>query len=184
MAFNVNDFRSQLQYGGAKPTLFEVQIQNPVSNIADLKSTFMIKTAQLPSSELGEIQAPYFGRKIKLAGDRTFQPWSVTVINDEDFVVRNAMETWMSFMNSHEGNMQQFGTSSPAAYKSQAIINQYAKTGQIIRTYKFHGLYPANITEIQMSWGAVDEIEEFGVTFNYDWWTVEGLTGNAATDAQ
>lgn len=183
MAFNVNDFRSQLQYGGAKPTLFEVQIQNPVSQLADLKSSFMIKSAALPSSELGEIQAPYFGRKIKLAGDRTFQPWNVTVINDEDFLVRNAMETWMSFLNSHEGNLQQFGTSSPAAYKSQAIINQYSKTGDILRTYKFHGLYPANVTEIAMSWESVDAIEEFGVTFNYDWWTVEGRTGNAATDA-
>lgn len=183
MAFNVNTFRSQLQYGGAKPTLFEVQIQNPVTQLADLKAGFMIKAAVLPSSEIGEIQAPYFGRKIKMAGDRTFQPWTVTVINDEDFLVRNAMETWMSFMNSHEGNLQQFGTSSPAAYKTQAVINQYAKTGEILRTYKFHGLYPANLSEIAMSWESVDAIEEFSVTFNYDWWTVEGLTGNAATDA-
>lgn len=183
MSFNVNDFRSQLQFGGAKPTLFEVQIQNPVSNLADLKSSFMIKAASLPSDEIGEVQAPYFGRKIKLAGDRTFQPWTVTVINDEDFLVRNAMETWMSYLNSHEGNLQQFGSSSPAAYKTQAIINQYSKNGAILRTYKFHGLYPTNMSEIAMAWESTDQIEEFSVTFNYDWWTVDGATGNAATNA-
>lgn len=183
MAFNVNDFRAQLQFGGAKASLFEVQIQNPVSNIADLKSSFMIKSSSLPSSQMGMVEAPYFGRKIKLAGDRTFTDWEVTVINDEDFLVRNAMETWMSYLNSHEGNLQQFGTSSPAAYKSQALIKQYAKTGNVIRTYKFDGLFPMSVSPISMSWESVDQIQEFNVTFAYDWWTVDGPTGNAATDA-
>lgn len=181
MAFNVNTFRSNLEFGGAKPTLFDVTILNPVLGLADLKSTFLIKAAALPGSTIGEIPVPYFGRTIKIAGDRTFDPWTVTVINDEDFLVRNAMESWLSYINSHEGNIQQFGTSSPAAYKTQAIINQYAKTGDVIRTYKFHGLFPTNVDQIAMSWEAVDQIEEFNVTFQYDWWTVEGSTGTAAT---
>jgi hypothetical protein len=181
MSFNVNTFRSQLEFGGAKPSLFDVTILNPVAGINDQKTTFMIKAASLPSSTLGEIPVAYFGRTIKLAGDRTFEPWGVTVINDEDFAVRNAMETWSSWMNSHEGNIQLFGTSSPAAYKAQAIINQYGKNGNVIRTYKFHGLFPTNIEAINMAWDLTDQIEEFGVTFSYDWWTVEGSTGTAAT---
>lgn len=181
MAFNVNTFRSQLEFGGAKPTLFDVTIPNPAAPVADIKMPFMISSATLPESRVGEITVPYFGRVIKLAGDRTFEPWTVTVLNDEDFLIRNAMETWMSYLNSHEGNMQQFGTSSPAAYKVQAIIKQYAKTGDVIRTYKFHGLHPVNVTAIEMNWGSVDLLETFQVTFNYDWWTVEGSTGTGGT---
>lgn len=183
MSFNVNDFRSQLQYGGAKASLFEVQIQNPVTSIADLKSSFMIKAASIPPSQMGEIQVGYFGRKIKLAGDRTFPEWSVTVINDEDFLVRNALETWNSYLNSHEGNLQQFGTASPAAYKTQALVKQYSKTGNVIRTYKFDGLFPTSVSTIELNWDTVDQIQEFTVTFAYDWWTVDGPTGNAATDS-
>jgi hypothetical protein len=113
MAFNINDLRSQLVLGGAKPSLFQVQITNPVNGIADIKVPFMVKAATLPPSTLGTIEVPYFGRKIKLAGDRTFDTWAVTVINDEDFAVRNAMETWMSSINTHQGNITTFGSATP-----------------------------------------------------------------------
>lgn len=183
MAFNVNNFRSQLEFGGARPTLFQVQIQNPVSNLADLKSSFMIKSATLPESTLAQIQVGYFGRKINVAGDREFSPWTVTVINDEDFVVRNSLEQWLAYINSHEGNIQQFGTARPAAYKTQARITQYSKDGSILRVYKFQGLFPTSVSAIDMSWDSQSSIEEFQVTFQYDWWTIDGgTTGNAATD--
>lgn len=182
MAFNVNQFRSQLEFGGARTTLFEVQIQNPVSNLADLKTAFMVKAAVLPASNIAQLQVPYFGRKINVTGDRTFDPWTVTVMNDEDFVVRNALEQWMSFMNAHEGNIQQFGTSRPSAYKTQALITQYGKDGTKLRVYKFQGLFPTAVSEIGMNWEG-ESIEEFQVTFSYDWWTVSGgTTGNAGTD--
>ena len=106
MAFNINDMRSGLALGGAKPSLFQVQISNPVTSLADLKAPFMIRAAALPASTLNPIEVPYFGRKIKIAGDRTFDPWTVTVINDEDFLVRNAMEQWMNSINSHTGNLR------------------------------------------------------------------------------
>lgn len=182
MAFNLNDFRSQLEFGGSKSSLFEVQIRNPVNNAADLKSSFMIKAAQLPQSTLGEIPVSYFGRKIYVAGDRTFEPWQVTVINDEDFIVRNALEQWSSNINAHVGNIQQFGTSAPAAYKTQALITQYGKNGNAIRQYKFDGLFPTEVSAMESNWES-ESIHEFQVTFRFDWWTVDGPTGNADTDA-
>jgi len=185
MAFNINDLRSQLALGGAKPSLFQVQITNPTSNnISDDKFRFMAKAATLPPSTLGFIEVPYFGRKIKLAGDRTFDTWTVTVINDEDFAVRNAMETWMSSINTHQGNITTFGSASPLQYKAQAQITQFSKTGVPLRVYNFNGLFPVNVSEVQMDWGTTDAIEEFTVTFQYDWWDISGgVTGDAGTNA-
>ena len=111
-----------------------------------------------------------------------FPEWSVTVINDEDFLIRDAMEQWSSAINKHEGNIRATGGSSPALYKSQAQITQYAKTGSIIRVYDFHGLWPSEISPIEMSWEAENQIQEFNVTFQYDWWTVRGSTGTGGTD--
>lgn len=184
MAFNINDLRSQLVLGGAKPSLFQVQITNPVNGLADIKVPFMVKAATLPPSTLGTIEVPYFGRKIKLAGDRTFDTWTVTVINDEDFAIRNAMEQWMSAINTHQGNITTFGSASPLQYKAQAQITQFSKTGVPVRVYNFNGLFPVNVSEVQMDWSATDTIEEFTVTFQYDWWDISGgITGDAGTNA-
>lgn len=180
MAFNVNELRSQLSLGGARNTLFQVQIQNPANSVADIKLPFMVTSATLPESNLGVIEVPYFGRKVKLAGDRTFGDWSVTVINDEDFLVRNAMEQWANQIQSLQGNLRGFGTASPTAYKSVANVTQYSKTGVPIRTYTFNGIFPSAISTIDLDWNATDQIEQFSVTFQYDWWEVSGgVTGNA-----
>jgi hypothetical protein len=112
MAFNVNEIRSQMVGGGARPTLFQVQITNPANGAGDLKVPFMVKATSLPASNLGTIEVGYFGRKVKVAGDRTFDEWSVTVINDEDFLIRNAMEEWMNQINLHQQNTRGFGTSN------------------------------------------------------------------------
>lgn len=182
MAFNINEMRSQLTGGGAKASLFQVQITNPVTNIADLKVPFMVTASNIPESTLGVIEVPYFGRKIKLAGDRTFGEWQVTVMNDEDFLIRNAMEAWMNSINSHVSNLRQFPTSSPSEYKQQAQITQYSKAGVPIRTYQFNGIFPSSVSAIQMDWNDVDTIERFDVTFQYDWWDVSGgVTGDAGT---
>ena len=183
MAFNINDLRSQLTYGGAKYSLFQVQLNFPGSlgqTIAAAKAPFMIKAASLPASSLATIEVPYFGRRIKLAGDRSFEAWNVTVINDEDFLVRNALEDWSSSINAHIGNVSGFGTASPNEYKANASITQYSKTGQAVRRYEFRGLYPSDIAAVEMNWEA-DGIQEFGVTFQYDWWSVSGVNGTLAT---
>ena len=182
MSFNVNELKSQLTFGGARPSLFQVQLQNPVNGTGDLKTPFMVKAASLPADNVGVIEVPYFGRKIKQAGDRTFEEWTVTVINDEDFLVKNAMENWMSSINSHQGNVREFSSASPEAYKSQAQITQFSKTGVPLRVYNFVGLFPTNISAIEMGWETTDTIEEFTVTFQYDWWDISGgITGTAGT---
>jgi hypothetical protein len=180
MAFNINEIRSQLALGGARNTLFQVTIQNPANGAADIKVPFLVRAAQIPASTLGLIEVPYFGRKIRLAGDRVFADWTVTVINDEDFLIRNAMEQWSNQIQTHQGNLRNFATASPSAYKAQAQVTQFSKTGQPIRTYTFNGIFPTEVSPIEMDWNATDTIEEFTVTFQYDWWEVTaGTTGNA-----
>ena len=180
MAFNINEMRSQLTLGGARPTLFQVNISNPANSAGDLKSPFLIRASQVPASTLGFIEVPYFGRKVKIAGDRTFAEWNVTVVNDEDFLIRNSMEEWMNTINSHLGNVRGFGSASDLSYKSTAQVIQYSKTGVPIREYSFNGIFPTNITEMDVDWNATDVIQEFNVTFQYDWWEVTGgSTGNA-----
>jgi len=180
MAFNVNEIRSQLTLGGARNSLFQVQFQNPANGAGDLKVPFMVRTAQIPSSDLGIIEVPYFGRKIKLAGDRTFADWTVTVINDEDFAIRNALEQWSNQINSLQGNLRTFSGAAPSLYKANAEVTQFSKTGVPIRTYKFNGIFPQTISTIDVDWNATDSIEEFTVTFQYDYWEVSGgITGNA-----
>ena len=180
MAFNINEMRSQLALGGARASLFQVQITNPVNSIADLKAPFMIKAAAIPASSLGLIEVPFFGRKIKVAGDRIFAEWQVTIINDEDFLVRNALEEWSNSINTMEGNVSQAGSASPLLYKSQAEITQFSKTGAPVRVYKLHGIWPSEIGQVDMSWENADQIQEFPCTFQYDWHEVSGgVTGNA-----
>jgi len=183
MAFNINDLRSQLTFGGAKASLFQVQITNPVNGLADIKVPFMVKASSIPASTLSTIEVPYFGRKIKLAGNRTFAEWSVTVINDEDFLIRNAMENWMASINSHRGNITNLASASPLQYKAQAQITQFSKTGAALRTYEFNGLFPVDVAAMETNWES-DGIQDFNVTFQYDWWSVNGgITGDAGTQA-
>jgi hypothetical protein len=183
MAFNVNEIRSQLTLGGARGSLFQVTISNPANRAGDLKVPFMVRATTIPESSLGTIEVPYFGRKVRLAGDRTFGTWTVQVINDEDFLIRNAMEEWSNSINHHRTNLRGFGAASPLLYKSDATIIQYSKVGIPIREYAFRGLFPTDISTIDLDWGATDVIEEFSVTFAYDWWEVSGgVTGRAGTN--
>lgn len=180
MAFNINDIRSQLTYGGARGTLFQVTITNPINTSAALKIPFQCRAAALPEWTLGTIMVPYFGRMIKYAGDRQFQSWQVQVMNDEDFMIRNAMEEWSNRINKLQGNIRDLAGSEATLYKSQAQVVQYSKTGTKIREYQFNGIWPSQISPIQLDWADQDRIEEFAITFEYDWFNVSaGTTGNA-----
>jgi len=183
MPFNVQEIRSQLVGDGARPSQFEVRLQNPINASGDIKSSFMIKTAQLPASTMGIIEVPYFGRKVKIAGDRTFAEWTVNVLNDEDFLVRNALEEWSHAINTHETNVRNVGGASQLLYKAQAQVIQYSKTGEAIREYTFHGLFPSEVGAIELDWNTTDTIEEFPVTFQYDWWELSGGTTGNSTPA-
>jgi hypothetical protein len=178
MAFNVSDFRGQLEFGGARSSLFEVQIFNPVNAAGDLKTPFMVRAAQLPGATVGTVPISYFGRQIKVAGNRTFDAWTVTIINDEDFLIRNAIEEWNNQINTYEGNLRATGD-NPSSYKSTAVVNQFSKGGEVLRTYEFDGLWCSDIAPIDLSWD-VEGIQEYAVTFQYDYWRVQGgSTGNA-----
>jgi hypothetical protein len=178
MAFNISDFRGQLEFGGARPSLFEVQIFNPVNTIGDLKTPFLVRAAQLPGSTVGTVPVSYFGRQIKLAGNRTFGDWTVTIINDEDFLIRNALEQWNNTLSTRESNLRTSGN-TPASYKSTALVRQFGKDGEVIRVYEFDGLWCSDIAPIDLNWEG-EGIQEFSVTFQYDYWRVQGgTTGDA-----
>jgi hypothetical protein len=175
MAFNISDFRARLGRDGARPNLFEVTMNFPAvvvtgSGAASQKFTFMCKTAQLPGSTLGSVVVPYFGREVKLAGNRSFADWTVTVINDEDFQIRNAFERWMGGVNGHALNRRNSSFQTPTSYTSDATVTQFGKSGSKIKSYQFVGMFPIDVSPIDVDWGANDTIEEFAVTFQYQYW--------------
>lgn len=179
--FDINQFRAQLQNDGARPNLFEVTLPFPASvvsaaNLATSKLTFMARTSQLPGSIMGTVPVQYFGREVKVAGNRQFPEWTLTVINDEDFVVRRALEQWMNGINSHEGNLRNPAFSSTLGYTVDGKVTQYAKTGEAIKKYQFVGMFPTDIAPIDLDWGANDTIEEFVVSFQYQYW-VDAASG-------
>lgn len=185
MPFNINEMKTNLQYGGARPNLFDVQINFP-SSVANLDTKFKVQAAQIPPATLGIIQVPYFGRFLKLAGDRTYPGWQVNIINDEDFTIRNAMELWSNAINELVGNKRK-KSASQNSYKTTALVTQYGKTGDPIRQYEFVGIFPAQVGDIALDWSNVDQIELFPVLFEYDYWVVKGgdtgtLTGSTIGD--
>lgn len=179
MAFNVNEFSGALKAGGARNALFQVQITNPINGVGDAITPFMVKSAEIPAASIAELTVPYFGRQIKLAGNRTFGTWAPTIINDEDFLIRNAMEQWSNAINSFQGNLNTAGGTAPTLYKANALVTQYSKTGEVLRVYDFIGIFPTEVSTISLGWDQ-DAIEEFTVTFAYDYWRVSGgSTGDA-----
>lgn len=178
MAFKIEDFKSKMKFGGARPSLFEVSIDGATQFGLSEGGKFFIEAAQLPASNLGVIQVPYFGRIVKLAGDRQFDPWTVTVINEEDFNLRNALEEWSGKINSLQGNERDFVYLEEENYKKEATVTQYGKNGpsDVLRRYKFHGLFPQVVGAIDLNWQSLDEIERFQVTFEYDYFTIDTPT--------
>lgn len=176
MAFNVNQFRSQMIGDGARPNLFEISMPFPgfsAPGNAQSKLTFMCKTAQLPGATIGVVPVQYFGRELKFAGNRTFADWTITVLNDEDFSVRNAFERWMNGINSHNLNVRNPAALAPLGYTVDGDVKQFGKQGDILKKYKFIGLFPTDVSPIDVDWGNNDNIEEFSVTLSYQWWTSE-----------
>jgi hypothetical protein len=130
----------------------------------------MCKTAQLPGSTVNSVPVQYFGRELKFAGNRTFQDWSITIINDEDFVIRNAFERWMNGINSHNLNLRNPAAATTLGYSVDGEVRQYGKAGAILKKYKFIGLFPTDLSTIDVDWGSNDTIEEFTVNLTYQWW--------------
>jgi hypothetical protein len=172
MAFNVFEFRSQMQGDGARPNLFEVQLTFPTAvnpGAANKKLTFMCKTASLPGSTIGHVPVFYFGRETKLAGNRTFPEWTLSILNDEDFAVRNAFEKWMNGINRHVSNVRDLWAGNSLGYSTQGLVKQYSKTGDVLKQYTFEGIFPVDISQIDLDWGSNDTIEEYSVTLAYQY---------------
>lgn len=181
MAFNINDFRGELTYGGARSSLFEVTMTNPLNGAGDDKFRFVCRAAAVPAATVGVVTTPYFGRQVKHAGNRTFDPWTVTILNDEDFLVRNTLEQWNTEINTLEGNLRT-GAAGVSQYKAgTADVIQYGKDGRAIRSYTFVGLWCSDLSAMDLSWDS-EAIQEFTATFQYDYW-VPGSTGDTTNSA-
>ena len=186
---SITNFRDRLVGGGARPNMFEVNITLPeqIAPNGDISQDmrFLVKAAEIPAANIGNIPVPFRGRVLPVAGDRTFDPWTVTIINDAQFNIRDAMEQWSNLINDLQFDV---GDINPADYQTKAEVFQLSrqsqgsggqsagKGGEIIqtlRTYNFEGIYPNAVSSIPLDYGATDQIEEFQVTFNYLFWTAE-----------
>ena len=172
----ISQFKSQLIGGGARPNLFEVELTTLPAGIAWPADNFryMCKAAQLPASVIANIDIPFRGRIFKVAGDRTIAPWSITVINDEDFRIRKAMEEWEDFIAKLDNNL---GATDPNAYMVNAKVFQLGRgstpssknnagdRNAVLREYEFIDIFPTSVSSIDLSYDSSDTIEEFTVDF-------------------
>ena len=164
----VDDFKAKLKGGGARPNLFKATINFPAYAQGDVEITsFMCKAAQLPGSVMGIVEVPFRGRLLKIAGDRTFEIWSPTILNDTDFKVRNAMERWMNGINAHSANT---GLVAPADYSADLIVEQLDRDEAVLKKYNFRGCFPTNVSAIDLAYETNDAIEEFTVEFQVQYW--------------
>ena len=172
----ISQFKSQLIGGGARPNLFGVELTTLPAGIAWPADNFryMCKAAQLPASVIANIDIPFRGRIFKVAGDRTIEPWSITIINDEDFRIRKAMEEWVDFIAKLENNL---GATDPSAYMVNAKVFQLGRgaapssqnnsgdRNAVLREYEFIDIFPTSVSSIDLSYDSSDTIEEFVVDF-------------------
>ena len=191
----LSQFKAKLIGGGARPNLFEVSIPTFPTAIAEAWSPgddaengifkFLCKSTALPASNMGSIEIPFRGRTLKVAGDRTFDDWTVTIINDEDFRLRTAFERWSNVMSKLDDAT---GVTNPSSYMTDGYVQQLGRGGQIaaasndggessvLRSYKFFDVFPITVGEIALSYDTTDQLEEFDVTFRYQYFTI----GNSA----
>ena len=177
----ISDFKSKLTGGGARPNLFEVVLAFPNDigidgGVVD-NARFLVKAAALPASTISPIDIPFRGRILKIAGDRTFETWTITVMNDSSFEIRSAFEKWMNYMNKMDDGT---GSTDPTTYQKDAIVHQLDRTGEILRSYKFWDIFPTNISTIDLSYETTDTIEEFTVELQVHWWEAYKGTGSSA----
>ena len=192
----LEQFKGRMLGGGARPNLFECELNFPADALPDGSTPdslsdstrFLVKAASLPASNLGIIDVPFRGRNLKIAGDRTFDPWTITVINDVDFNIRTAFERWMNLINKHEDNA---GLIDPFAYQRDALVKQLGRAGvvgsvpvsdptlPVLKQYQFYGIFPTSVSDIALSYDSSDTIEEFTVDLQVQWWDALDFDGNS-----
>ena len=192
----LDSFKGRMVGGGARPNLFECELYFPEASIpldttrSQLtdRSRFMVKAANLPASNVAAINIPFRGRNLKVAGDRTFDIWTITIINDVDFSIRTAFERWMNLINKHEDNA---GITNPTTYQRDMFVRQLGRSGisgstpssdtqvPVLKQYRSYGTFPTNVSAIDLSYDQSDTIEEFTVDLQVQWFDALDPTGTS-----
>jgi len=184
---SIDHFKGVLKGGGVRPTMFAVSLSFPegvvtgsgLSADGDRRVTFLAEGAQLPPSEIGEIAVPFRGRRLKVSGDRTFADWTVRIINDDSFLIKNAMEKWSEKIQNHNFAL---GATLLNDYFSDGYVRQLDRDATVLRTYAFRGIWPKEISNIDLSFESQNAIEEYTVDFCVQYWTA--TNGEEAVEAQ
>jgi hypothetical protein len=164
----VDDFKAKLVGGGARSNLFKVTCNFPgYAGGNPEQAAFLIKGASMPASTIAPITIPFRGRQLQIAGDRTFEPWTITIINDVNMDVRNSFERWMNGINQHNANT---GLSNPTEYSADMLVEQLNKEGEVTKQYNLRGCWPTNISAIDVSYDSENQIEEFTVELQVQYW--------------
>ena len=176
----ISNFKSKLTGGGARSNLFEVVLTFPDAAQPDSavleKARFLVKAANLPASNVSPIEVPFRGRILKIAGDRTFDSWTVTVINDTDFAIRSAFERWSNTINRLSDNT---GLVNPADYQADAYVYQLDRDGSTLRSYRFYDTFPTQVGQVELSYDSTG-IQEFTVELQVQYWeAIKGSGTNA-----
>ena len=185
----ISSFKAQLAGGGARANMFSVNLNWPgllteAQQPSTANAAFLISATNLPGMTIGEVAVPFRGRNLYLAGDRTFEAWTITVLNDIGFTIRNAFEIWMNGINSMSDNT---GAEDPGDYQVQTSVSQLDKAGDFVKTYNFKGMWPTTLSNIDVSAETNDAVETFEVTLRYDYFeaatvAADGTTETAITD--
>jgi hypothetical protein len=170
--FRVDDLKSKLPGGGARANLFKVSVTFPYGGSTE-QTSFMCKAASLPGSVIGQIDVPFRGRQLKVAGDRTFENWNMTILNDNAFDVRDSFETWMNKMNEHDNGT---GVLNPKDYQQTITVEQLDRQNNPVKTIEIIGAFPVNLSAIDLAYETTDAIEEFTVEFAYQYWKTNTTT--------
>ena len=181
---SIDNFKSVLQGGGVRPTMFQVELTFPTGTVADTtamtnEGIFLCKGSQLPASVVGSIDVPFRGRKLKVTGDRAFEDWTVTITNDVSFQLRAGMEKWSELCQNHNFAL---GANTLDEYFATAIVRQLDRQGNQLRAYTFEGIWPTNVAAIDLDMGNENTVEEYEVTFAVQYWAA-ARNGDPSTSA-
>ena len=180
MAFKLGDFQSALNYGGARPSLFEFFITSaPIEAAEKANINMYCNVSELPPLTLTPIERQYMGRTVKIPGDLVFADLTTTIINTESYNVRNAIEQWMNVINRTSDNVTMMSSTTGSLGdfgQGEASLVHYQQSGDKTMTYKFVDIWPTNISEIALSYDTASDIEQFDVTWAYNYYTMSGGT--------
>tara|TARA_A200000159_G_C7211981_1_gene292409 strand:+ start:230 stop:751 length:522 start_codon:yes stop_codon:yes gene_type:complete len=163
----IDQFKAQLIGGGARANQFRVILNTPsgiATGLIAANAQFMIRSASLPGQTITEVPVQFRGRQLYLAGDREFETWTTTVLNDTDFAIRNGMERWMNGINNLQTNT---GVTNVTEYTADMVVQQLDRDDAILKQYTLTSCWPTAISAIDLNMETASEIETFEITWRY-----------------